>query len=201
MKLSVWAKKQGISYKTAWRMWTTGKLPVPAEQFSTGTIIVKEPELSVEEKQHSVVIYARVSSSDQKQDLDRQLSRLVEYATSSGLQVSGAIKEVGSGLNGKRKKLLSLLRDPKVNTIVVEHKDRLARFGFEYIEALLNSAGRRVIVIDETEMKDDLVQDMIDVLTGFCARLYGRRSAKNRAKKILKEIDPSVSLRVNPERS
>jgi predicted site-specific integrase-resolvase len=189
MKLSTWAKKQGISYKTAWRLWSTGKLPLPAEQLATGTIIVKEPEASYEAGPSSVVLYARVSSSDQKQDLDRQLSRLVEYTTSQGLQVKGAIKEIGSGLNGKRTKLLSILRDPNVRTIVVEHKDRLVRFGFEYMEALLTASGRRIIVVDESEMKDDLVQDMIDVLTSFFARLYGRRSAKNRAKKALKEIE------------
>ena len=189
MKLSTWAKKQGISYKTAWRLWKTGKLPLPAEQLATGTIIVKEPEASYEAGPSSVVLYARVSSSDQKQDLDRQLSRLVEVVTSKGLQVVKVIKEIGSGLNGKRTKLLTILRDPNVKTIVVEHKDRLARFGFEYLEALLSASGRRIIVVDETEMKDDLVQDMIDVLTSFYARLYGRRSAKNRAKKALKEIE------------
>ena len=196
MKLSTWAKKQGISYKTAWRLWSTGRLPVAAEQLATGTIIVKEPEPTYQTQiPPPAVLYARVSSSDQKQDLDRQLSRLVEYATSNGFQVKGVIKEVGSGLNGKRTKLLSILRDSNVRTIVVEHKDRLVRFGFEYMEALLVTSGRRIIVVDETEMKDDLVQDMIDVLTSFCARLYGRRSAKNRAKKALKEIDPSISLK------
>ena len=189
MKLSTWAKKQGISYKTAWRLWKTGKLPLPAEQLATGTIIVKEPEASYEAGPSSVVLYARVSSSDQKQDLDRQLSRLVEVVTSKGLQVVKVVKEIGSGLDGKRTKLLTILRDPNVKTIVVEHKDRLARFGFEYLEALLSASGRRIIVVDETEMKDDLVQDMIDVLASFCARLYGRRSAKNRAKKALKEIE------------
>ena len=193
MKLSTWAKKQGISYKTAWRLWSTGKLPLPAEQLATGTIIVKDPEASYEAGYRtgpsSVVLYARVSSSEQKQDLDRQLSRLVEYTTSQGLQVKGAIKEISRGLNGKRTKLLSILRDPDVRTIVVEHKDRLVRFGFEYMEALLAASGRRIMVVDESEMKDDLVQDMIDVLTSFCARLYGRRLAKNRAKKALKEIE------------
>lgn len=189
MKLSVWAKRQGISYKTAWRLWRSGKFPLPGEQLATGTIIVKEPPAPYETTSSSVVLYARVSSSDQKQDLDRQLSRLVEYATNQKLKVVGAIKEVGSGLNGRRKRLLSILNDAEIRTIVIEHKDRLVRFGFEYIEALLNASGRRIIVVDESEMKDDLVQDMLIVLTSFCARLYGRRSAKNRAKKALKEIE------------
>jgi putative resolvase len=72
-----------------------------------------------------------------------------------------------------------------VRTIVVEHGDRLARFGSDYIEAALAASARRLVVVDQTEMKDDLVQDMISVLTSFCARLYGRRAAKNRAAKAL----------------
>ncbi len=89
--------------------------------------------------------------------------------------------EVGSGLNGHRSKLLGLLGDPMVGTIVVEHRDRLARFGVEYLEAALAAQGRRVVVVDETEVADDLVRDMVEVLTSFCARLYGRRSAGRRA--------------------
>jgi len=189
MKLSAWAKKQGVCYTTAWRMWREGRLPVPAVQLPTGTIIVKEPVEDYGTQPSGVVLYARVSSSDRKADLDRQLARLVEYATGKGLQVKGAVKEVGSGLNGKRNRLLSILKDPDVRTIVVEHRDRLARFGFEQLEAALRGSGRSVIVMDEGEMKDDLVQDMIDLLTSFCARLYGRRSAGRRARRALKEIE------------
>jgi putative resolvase len=96
-----------------------------------------------------------------------------------------SVSEIGSGLNGRRTKVMKLLADPAVKTIVVEHRDRLARFGSEYIEAALSAAGRKLVVVDETEMKDDLVQDMVDVLTSFCARLYGRRAAKNRAAKAM----------------
>lgn len=186
MKLSHWAKKQGIHYKTAWRLWKTKQLPVPAKQLLTGTILV-EDEAQREDK--GVALYARVSSADQRNDLDRQLARLVEFAVEKNLKVSKVVKEIGSGLNGRRPKLLSLLKDHQLSGIVVEHKDRLVRFGSEYLEALLESSNRRLVVIEKTEMKDDLVQDMIDVLTSFCARLYGRRSAKNRAKKALKSLE------------
>jgi len=71
---------------------------------------------------------------------------------------------------------------------VVEHRDRLARFGSEYIEASLQASGRRLIVVDQSELKDDLVQDMIDVLVWFCARLYGKPAAKNKAKKAMDVI-------------
>lgn len=183
MKLSHWAKKQGISYQTAWRYWKTKQLPVAAKQLSTGTILVEE-EPSYGEL--AVALYARVSSADQKNDLDRQLARLVEFAAEKGLKVSRVVKEIGSGLNGQRPKLLSLLRDRQLSAIVVEHKDRLVQFGSEYLEALLETSGRKLMVMEKAEMKDDLVQDMINVLTSFCARLYGRRSAKNRAERALK---------------
>ena len=97
--------------------------------------------------------------------------------------------EIGSGRNGHRPKLIGLLRDPRIGAIVVEHRDRLARLGSEYIEAALQSTGRKVVVVDEKEMKDDLVQDMIEVLTSFCARRYGRRFAKNKAKKAMEAIE------------
>jgi predicted site-specific integrase-resolvase len=81
-----------------------------------------------------------------------------------------------------------LLQDDKIVTILVEHRDRLVRFGSEYLESALSSAHRKLLVMDQKELNDDLVQDMIDVLTSFCARLYGRRSAKNRAKKAMRAI-------------
>jgi putative resolvase len=186
MKLSQWAKEQGLSYKGAWRMWKAGQLPVPAEQLPTGTIIVKEAKTPA----HAVGLYARVSSSDQKQDLEAQLGRLAHYAQDHRLTVVQAISEVGSGLNGHRPKLIKLLADPKVQAIVVEHRGRLMRFGAEYVEAALRAHGRQLIVIETSEAKDDPVQDLLEVLTSFCARLYGRRSARNQAKKALHAIEP-----------
>jgi putative resolvase len=180
MKLSVWAKENGLTYRTAWRMWRDGRLPVPAEQLATGTVLVHPPQAQAAE---SVALYARVSSGDQKADLERQLGRLAEYASREKLTVTRSVSEIGSGLNGHRTKIMRLLADPTVHVIVVEHRDRLARFGSEYIESALSASGRKLIVVDQSEMKDDLVQDMITVLTSFCARLYGRRAAKNRAAK------------------
>jgi predicted site-specific integrase-resolvase len=186
MKLGDWAKAQGIDYKTAYRWFRAGILPVPSTQLPTGTILVTP---SQEVAKTEVAIYGRVSSAGQKKDLDRQMARLLEHSTKNSLSISRAIKEVGSGLNGRRKKLLSLLKDAKVGTIVVEHRDRLARFGVEYVEAALAASGRRIVVIDPTEMKDDLVRDMVDVLTSMCARLYGKRAAKNRAERVLKAME------------
>jgi len=191
MKLADWARLQGVDYKTAWRWFRSGILPAPARQLPTGTILVDAEQM--EHRKERTVLYARVSSANQKADLDRQMARLVEFATRNGWTVMEAVSEIGSGLNGRRKKLMRLLANPKVGTIVVEHRDRLARFGSEYIEAALMASGRRLVVVEKTEMRDDLVQDMIDVLTSFCARLYGRRAAKNRAKRAVEAMQDDDS--------
>ena len=194
MKLSRWAKKNGLSYQTAWKLWKAGKLPLPAEQLATGTILVQDECGSEASQSREVVLYARVSSHDQKKDLDGQVARLTYYASSQNFLISKVVTEIGSSLNGSRPKLLQLLIDPKIRCIVVEHQDRLTRFGFEYIHSLMQSSGRQIIVAELGELKNDLVQDMVDVLTSFCARLYGKRSAKNRAKKALSSLEDSCAI-------
>ncbi|MDS1272714.1 IS607 family transposase, partial [Lipingzhangella sp. LS1_29] len=128
-----------------------------------------------------VVAYCRVSSADQKPDLDRQVARVVQTATDQGMPVAEVVTEVGSGLNGRRSKLHRLLADAEVTTIVVEHRDRLARFGVEHLESALNASGRRLVVLEDDGTDNDLVRDMTEVLTALCARRYGQRSAKRRA--------------------
>lgn len=162
-------------------MWRDGRLPVPATQLPTGTVILDVPE----QVAVGVALYARVSSADQKADLDRQLARLSEYAAKRRLVVVDTVKEVGSALGGPRRNMIRLLRNPQVNAIVVEHRDRLMRFGLEYVEAALAAQGRRLIVVDASEVTDDIVRDMHEVLVSMCARLYGRRGAKNRADRAL----------------
>jgi predicted site-specific integrase-resolvase len=107
--------------------------------------------------------------------------------TPGHLAVSRTVFEIGSGLNRRRPKLIRLLADLSVQTIVVEHGDGLMRFGCEYVETALAAQGRRSVAA-EAEMKEDLVQDMVEVFTSFCARLYGRRSARNRAKKAIEVV-------------
>ena len=130
-------------------------------------------------------LYARVSGSDQAADLVRQAERLQRYARKQGWVVDETIMETGSGLNGKRRKLLKALRCPGQTRIVVEHRDRLARFGFEMVEASLAGRGGEIIVIEDNEVEDDLVRDVTEVLTSLCARLHGRRSARRRAERAL----------------
>lgn len=178
MKLSEWAARNGVHYQTAWAWAKEGRMPVPVRQTPSGTWLVDEP---ASETPGRVVAYCRVSSADQKPDLDRQVARVVQGATGLGLPVAEVVTEVGSGLNGRRRKLHRLLSDPQAAVIVVEHRDRLARFGVEHLEAVLSASGRRLVVLGPTETADDLVRDITEVLTSMCARLYGRRAAKNRA--------------------
>lgn len=138
-----------------------------------------------EAKSHGVALYARVSSADQKDDLDRQLVRLTEYAISNRLVIVDAVKEVGSGVNGHRKNMPRRLKNPPIQIILVEHRERLTRFGCEYVEAAMAAQNRRIMVIEPDEMKDDIVRDMTEVLTSLCARLYGKRSARHRARKAM----------------
>jgi putative resolvase len=166
-----------VSRRSATRWFHAGVLAVPARQLSTGTILVDEPVPVAA----AVAVYARVLSADQRGDLDRQVARLVGHVTTSGMSPTKVVFEVGSGLSGHRTKLLGLLRDATVGIIVVEHRDRLARLGVEYLEAALAAQGRQLVVVEDSEVTDDVVGDMVEVLASFCARLCGRRSAKRRA--------------------
>ena len=180
MRLSVYAKKTGVTYKTAFRWWKAGKLD--AYQMDTGTIIVREPATSAEQLQ--VALYARVSSADQKEDLERQMQRLKDYAASKGYQVTKMVSEQASGLNDRRAKLMKLLTDASVGIVVIEHRDRLTRFGFNYIEQLMQMQGRRLEVIFPSDSDNDLVDDFIAVITSMASRISGRRTSKRRAEKI-----------------
>jgi putative resolvase len=116
-----------------------------------------------------------VSSHDQRGDLDRQVARLSEWAAQAGQPAVRVEAEVGSAMNGARTKLRRLLSDPTVTTVVVEHGDRLGRMNTELVDATLAASGRRLVITDDGEVDDDLVRDVTEVLTSFCARLSGRR--------------------------
>ncbi len=178
MNLKQWAERQGVSYATARRWFAAGTLPVQARRVG-GLILVGET--SAAGSAGNAVVYARVSSAGQEADLDRQVARVTAWATGRGIAIGGVVTETGSALNGKRGKFLALLRDPAVSVIVVEHRDRFARFGAEYVEAALAASGRGLLVVDPAGVDEDLVRDATEILTSLCARRYGRRAAANRA--------------------
>lgn len=187
MKLSKWAKLQGISYLTALRWFQQGKMPVKAYQAPTGTIIVEE-KLEVKPNLETC-IYCRVSSHNEKEDLERQIERCIDFCNANGWSILSITKEIASGMNDNRPKLNKLLNS-KPQRIVVEHKDRLTRFGFNYLNLLLPKLGCELVVINKDhEEESDLIKDLISVITSFCCRLYGLKKGKNKASKIKKELN------------
>jgi predicted site-specific integrase-resolvase len=169
MKLSVYAAQTGISYRTAWRWYKAGKLD-------------------------RAVIYARVSAAENKDNLEGQAKRLRDYCAAKGYQVVAEVKEIGSGINDCRPKLMKLLATPTFTPIVVEHKDRLTRFGFNYIALLLEQQNRRIEVVNWVEDgKEDIVQDFVSIITSFCARIYGQRRSKRKTERIIAELTGAAS--------
>jgi putative resolvase len=174
-------KKVGVTYKTAYRWYRAGTLD--AYQTETGIIIVRD---KADDKPLTgrIALYARVSSLGQKEDLERQMHRLKDYAAAKGYQVSKEVTEIASGLNDKRPKLEKLLADSSIGTIVVENRDRLTRFGAHYIETLLEAQGRHLEMIFQSDTGDELVDDFVSVITSMAARISGHRQSKRRAEKI-----------------
>jgi predicted site-specific integrase-resolvase len=186
MKLSQWAKKKNIHYRTAWEHYRCGKIP-GAYQLETGTILV--PDEIKDIKEEFIVTYARVSSSENKSNLERQSERLIQFCNARGWQTHLNIKEIGSGLNDSRPKLNKVLKDGKLTKLVVEHKDRLARFGVKYIELICYHIDCELIILNkQANDKEDLVQDFVSVITSFCARLYGQRRNKRKTEQLIKEL-------------
>ena len=179
--LTAWGRLYGFDKATTSRLHHTGRLPpeLQIEQLPSGRYYVVVPP----DNDGRCVVYARVSSGDQLEDLDRQVGRVVSWATEHGHRPDEVIKEIGSGLDGDRSRLRRLVADHTVGTIIVEHKERLCRFGFEYVEAALAGRGARVLAVEDGEIEDDLVRDVTEVMTSLCARLYGKRSARHRAER------------------
>lgn len=187
-KISEYAKLNHVTYRTVWNWIKDGKLDV--ERTSTGRIQIVIDDA----KEQVVAIYARVSSSENKDNLDRQAQRLIDYCNAKGYRVQKIVKEVGSGLNDKRKKLQSILMDRSINLIVVEHKDRFCRFGMNYIETLLEMDGRKIEVVNSSlSERDDLMSDFVSIITSFCSRLYGLRRSKRNTEKLIEALNNETS--------
>lgn len=183
--LKRYAIDHGIKYRAAWNRYKSGKIP-GAFKDEFGKILIKE---DIPDRPLKVACYARVSSSQNKDNLERQANRLIDYANASGFQVATLVKEVGSGLNDNRPKLAKLLDDIELTHIIVEHKDRLTRFGFNYIKNWMNSRQCALIIINEVETdKEDLMQDFVSLVTSFVARLYGLRRSKRKTEKLIEKL-------------
>ena len=184
------AEKLGVAYITMWK-WAkqgrfkvvrlpNGRLAIPIEEFEK----LKPAEMRVVEKPRAV-IYARVSSDKQAKqgDLDRQVELLKKYAVEHGYQVVDIIRDVGSGLKTNRrglKKLFKLVTQRRVDVVLVTYRDRLTRFGFEYLEYFFKQYGVEIVEVlkKDREPLDELIEDFVEIIVSFAARIYGRRSHK-----------------------
>jgi predicted site-specific integrase-resolvase len=183
MKLSRYAKQQSMSYSTALRGWLKASHPAPS-----GTIIV-DPEANPPAREEKVVIYTRVCSAEHQENLECQVERVVQYCTVRGYQVAQVVKEIASGVTDSRPKLLALLKNRQATHIVVEHKDRITRFDFRYLEPLLELQGRTIEVVNVAENDtEDLIADLVAIVYRFTARLYGQRRAKRKTERIVQEL-------------
>ncbi len=152
-------------------------------------MVLKERESSVKK----CLLYCRVSTSIQKENLERQIEKLTSFALSNGFIIEGIYKDIASGMNFKRRGLLKLLdycQKHHINTVIIEYKDKLARFGVDLFKEFLSSFGTELIILNATDSdyKQEIIDDMIAIIIHFSSRLYGKRKGKNKANKIKKEL-------------
>lgn len=197
IKPSEYANMMSLSKKTVYVHFHNGLIPGYQDQ-NTGTIYLENPEFNQNNNRDDdltkVVLYARTSSSQNKQLVEDQLDRLRQYAISKGYTIVREIKEFGSGLNDNRRQLNSLFDDDSFDIIIVEHKDRLTRFGFNYLEHLFNNNNQKIEVVSHVDNADeDIIDDFTSIITSFCARIYGKRRSKRKSIKMIGELNENNS--------
>ena len=203
ISLRQYSDKTNLSYATAYSHFVRGMIP-GAFKLETGTIripveskdnVLNIPISEVMKKEEITVVYARVSSSQNRENLKTQSKRISDFCSAKGWIVNRIVEEVASGLNDERKKLLNILNDKSVTRIVVEHKDRLTRFGFNYISSLWD--GEIIVINEANNDEDDLMQDFVSVITSFVARLYGKRRTKRNTEKLINELNSNKHMDSN----
>ena len=196
VKIGEASRLLGVNPQTL-RRWEESGLITPAKRTPKGTRLYSLQELlGVSDKAKPTVGYARVSSNDQKEDLNRQHAVLEAFCNKNGWRTE-IIRDLGSGMNYKKKGLLHLLDlivNGQISRIVITHKDRLLRFGAELIFRICEIKGVEVVIINKGEQpsfEEELTQDVMEIMTVFCAKLYGRRSHKS--KKMAQQLEEIVA--------
>jgi putative resolvase len=190
IKVSDYAKLKGNHYRTIMRHYKKGLIEGYTNEY--GRTYLKNPNYKpVEDKSLSTkaVLYARVSNVTDKTSLDGQIERLRNYAAAKGYEIVGEFKEIDSGLDDNRKHFNQILNRDDYGILLAEHKDRITRFGYHYIENLLNRLNIKLEVINNIENEDkDMLDDFISVIKIFCDKIYGSKS-KEKTEKIIKELN------------
>ena len=181
------AKRLGVSVKTLQRWEREGRL-IPVARTDSNRRLYTETQLrefigwrQAPENPSRVVAYCRVSSAAQKPDLANQRRVLEEFVVARGLANVEFIEEVGGGLNFKRKRFLALMDEigqRSINTLILAHRDRLTRFGFDWFEHYAKTHGCEILVLNQERLspEQEMVQDLMTIVHGFSSRLYGLRN-------------------------
>lgn len=197
MRPHEFAKRLGVSVKTLHRWDESGKLSAKRtlsnHRYYTEDDLAVARGLQAAQSKRKVVVYCRVSSPKQRQELKNQQTCMEQFCLARGLEVDEYLLEVGGGMNFKRRQFLSLVVDAlegRVSTIVIAHKDRLCRFAFDLIETLVSRAGVKIIVANQPALSphQELVEDLLAIVHCFSCRLYGSRSYANQKVKAVSEI-------------
>ncbi|MBW4636256.1 MAG: IS607 family transposase [Iphinoe sp. HA4291-MV1] len=200
-KVAEFGELVGISPSTL-RRWEKEKKLIPERTLGNQRIYTEE-HLSIARNLKGgkipsrVVVYCRVSSSGQKDDLQSQVEAMERFCLSQGVVITDSVQEIGGGLNFKRPKFLEIIQwaiEGEVKSLYIAHKDRLCRFGFELVEHIVQSGGGSIIVANAETLspQEELVQDLLSIIHCFSSRLYGLRKYKNKVKKIVDGIDPCL---------
>ena len=190
MKISTYAKQHDLSYNTVWRNFHKGLIPGYQDP-NTKTIYIEIPPEGKPPSSDRAALYARVSSTSNKASLNGQLDRMRSFAAAKGYRITSENTEIASGLNENRKTLWKVLDDNTWDILIVEHKDRLTRFGYAYIEALIKEKGKQLEIINEIEPKgktEEIMEDFVAIVTSFCSRIYGSQR-KKKTEKIIEAIN------------
>ena len=190
IKLSKWAKLNNLTYRTAHRHYKANLIPYETKTLPSGSILIciEDNNIFVD---RDCIIYCRVSSYQQKDDLTRQIDRCTDYAIKNGFNIVKTYKEIASGMNDNRRELNKIFNElsTKNFTLIVENKDRLTRFGFNYINKYIIDMKSKLIVINNNDdNQTDLIKDLVSIITSFCCRLYGLRRGATKARTIKNNI-------------
>ena len=192
IKISILARDLGIHRNTLYTWNKEGKIEFV--KVNTLNYVTRETynmlmNIREEKKEEKVIIYCRVSTPTRKNNLETQKNRLISFANAKGYKVHKVYTEIGSGFNDNRKKLQKILDDQDFTILLVEHKDRLTRVGFNYLETLLNKLGKSIEVINSVDTDEkDIIQDFISIITSYTARIYGKRRTKRKTEELINEL-------------
>jgi len=192
IKIAKLAKDLGVTKATLYNWKNEGKINFVKSKTNRNFVTLQDYKDLIgikDSKESKNVIYCRVSSTQNKNNLKTQKERLVAYCEAKGYHIYKIIEEFGSGINDKRSKLEKLILEQDYTKIIIEHKDRLSRLGFNYLEMLCKITGKEIEIVNNVQTdEEDIIQDFVSIVTSFCARIYGKKRSKRITEKLIEQL-------------